>query len=1110
MRFSLFFVATVAVAAAAATFGVTQLAHARGEASSSAAAAAAALGSSASASASALGGLRFPLASAYRYPDARATPTTPTPNDPLYSLDAREARIARHFFQGVPPGAQFAFAGGDVATLGVGLPSLPFSFVNVFKTSMMNTAAGMKNLLAKLSKMKDNVMDLGKKLFNAVYTRYQKVDCLMQQKYGAEIEDRLGPDAPEKASLGSAFTEVVDWDLVRSIIHSDIRDEPLSEDAVRARERHEAMPTARLGWKFFADCDDSTDDLQNDLAWGYADGDSYGMPWPEKRKNESFAPMEVKAGMGLGVRLCIRKTPIDVDTAASKDACPTEKLLEIPSGLLKSIASMAFDAFIAAISPVLDLIAFTINGFLEGVEWLWAKIRSFTCYLERKRGNPNPEKCPNPENDKKLKAANKAFDKDQQVVEKECKTDVAAKACKDAEGKADAAAAEMQERESQLVDLANHKAELTKLQAEQTKKKTALDNLKNALGPLSTAKKTAVDALETAQESSAGGTAKRSAADKAIDDEADQVDKIKKADEELEALAMSIADLQAKINDDETMDLDKPPGTSIREKLTQTWAKINPKVTAGEVFDADGKIEKSVNDQPKPSGNKKSWKKSVVEGVTSLPSYLPHYFMSHLGLDADDDSFPPGLGTTLGIHDDENYDAFLGELEEHLLGEVKRITKDLRNSDAAVDVSANLGGGDEDVTENSVIDKLDMKDVSAIKLTEHLEFVISVDLPGFKTKSTQNGYKGGYLMMEECAQLSKKLSYIFGFNSKWFGQMMELKFTADFEILLPWSFYHEGEMIVDIAFEFRWPWTVSTDAADGMSLAKKPPHIHLSGHNDQISFGTPKEQTAAIQVGLSFKVLKLHAEICAKIPWLLGACVGPHFQMFWPFAVGVDLAPTSADASPYFVDLEYEEADKTKCKDSKKMALGKYFYAGVPEYKLDIRITFEGFSIKALNAALAAAKKKDPSEDAEAVVGTAEPHITLVHIWPRKELKFPNLKTWIGHADNVASTSAVEPVGIADMHVAKTAADVQKEEKQNEKEAADKATAVKKYNKEYTIAAMKAFKDEFMDKVKGAVNEAKTKKIFLGVTDTQGNDYLAVYKEVTCVNLAPTAKKSAK
>ena len=259
MRFSLFFVATVAVAAAAATFGVTQLAHARGEASSSSAAAAAALGSSASASASALGGLRFPLASAYRYPDARATPTTPTPNDPLYSLDAREARIARHFFQGVPPGAQFAFAGGDVATLGVGLPSLPFSFVNVFKTSMMNTAAGMKNLLAELSKMKDNVMNLGKKLFDAVFTREKKVDCLMQQKYGAEIEDRLGPDAPEKASLGSAFTEVVDWDLVRSIIRSDIRDEPLSEDAVRARERHEAMPTARLGWKFFADCDDSTD-----------------------------------------------------------------------------------------------------------------------------------------------------------------------------------------------------------------------------------------------------------------------------------------------------------------------------------------------------------------------------------------------------------------------------------------------------------------------------------------------------------------------------------------------------------------------------------------------------------------------------------------------------------------------------------------------------------------------------------------------------------------------------------------------------------------------------------------------------------------------------------
>ena len=97
------------------------------------------------------------------------------------------------------------------------------------------------------------------------------------------------------------------------------------------------------------------------------------------------------------------------------------------------------------------------------------------------------------------------------------------------------------------------------------------------------------------------------------------------------------------------------------------------------------------------------------------------------------------------------------------------------------------------------------------------------------------------------------------------------------------------------------------------------------------------------------------------------------------------------------------------------------------------------------------------------------------------------------------------------MHVAKTAADVQKEEKQNEKEAADKATAVKKYNKDFKIAARKArkaFKDELMDKVKGAVNEAKTNKIFLGVNDTQGNDYLAVYKEVTCVNLAPTAKKS--
>jgi hypothetical protein len=92
------------------------------------------------------------------------------------------------------------------------------------------------------------------------------------------------------------------------------------------------------------------------------------------------------------------------------------------------------------------------------------------------------------------------------------------------------------------------------------------------------------------------------------------------------------------------------------------------------------------------------------------------------------------------------------------------------------------------------------------------------------------------------------------------------------------------------------------------------------------------------------------------------------------------------------------------------------------------------------------------------------------------------------------------------MHVAKTPADVQKEEKQNEKEAADAATAVKKYNKDFKIAARKAFKDEFMDKVKGAVNEAKTKKIFLGVNDTQGNDYLAVYKEVTCVNLAPTAK----
>jgi hypothetical protein len=94
------------------------------------------------------------------------------------------------------------------------------------------------------------------------------------------------------------------------------------------------------------------------------------------------------------------------------------------------------------------------------------------------------------------------------------------------------------------------------------------------------------------------------------------------------------------------------------------------------------------------------------------------------------------------------------------------------------------------------------------------------------------------------------------------------------------------------------------------------------------------------------------------------------------------------------------------------------------------------------------------------------------------------------------------------MHVAKTPADVQKEEKQNEKEAADAATAVKKYNKDFKIAARKAFKDEFMDKVKGAVNEAKTKKIFLGVNDTQGNDYLAVYKEVTCVNLAPTAKKT--
>ena len=52
---------------------------------------------------------------------------------------------------------------------------------------MMNTAAGMKNLLAELSKMKDNVMDLGKKLFDAVFTREKKVDCLMQQKYGAEI-----------------------------------------------------------------------------------------------------------------------------------------------------------------------------------------------------------------------------------------------------------------------------------------------------------------------------------------------------------------------------------------------------------------------------------------------------------------------------------------------------------------------------------------------------------------------------------------------------------------------------------------------------------------------------------------------------------------------------------------------------------------------------------------------------------------------------------------------------------------------------------------------------------------------------------------------------------
>ena len=70
-----------------------------------------------------------------------------------------------------------------------------------------------------------------------------------------------------------------------------------------------------------------------------------------------------------------------------------------------------------------------------------------------------------------------------------------------------------------------------------------------------------------------------------------------------------------------------------------------------------------------------------------------------------------------------------------------------------------------------MIDKLDMKDVSAIKLTEHLEFVISVDLPGFKTKSTQNGYKGGYLMMEQCAQLRKKLSYIFSHDAKWFGQM---------------------------------------------------------------------------------------------------------------------------------------------------------------------------------------------------------------------------------------------------------------------------------------------------------------------------------------------------
>ena len=76
-----------------------------------------------------------------------------------------------------------------------------------------------------------------------MFTREKKVDCLMQQKYGAEIEDRLGPDAPEKASLGSAFTEVVDWDLVRSIIRSDIRDEPLSEDAVRARERQSEMDT---------------------------------------------------------------------------------------------------------------------------------------------------------------------------------------------------------------------------------------------------------------------------------------------------------------------------------------------------------------------------------------------------------------------------------------------------------------------------------------------------------------------------------------------------------------------------------------------------------------------------------------------------------------------------------------------------------------------------------------------------------------------------------------------------------------------------------------------------------------------------------------------------